>query len=650
MPIQTSRREFLALCGLGAAGLIAEGCQKEKLEIRPDPVVPAKTRPNILWLSCEDMSPNLGCYGDKFAHTPTIDQLASEGMRYTNVFTAAPVCAPNRSAVITGVFAPTLGSHPMRSGGEGSKLLAYPKLPDEIRCFSEYLRTTGYFCTNNVKTDYNFQMPDASWDQCNAKAHWRNRPKADQPFFAVFNYTGTHESAVRAGADQFAKWTARLTPEDRQDPAKLELPPYYPDTPEVRRQLANYYELITALDYWVADHLAELEADGLAEDTIVFFWSDHGAGIPRCKRWVYDSGTHVPLIVRIPTTYRYPGQGVPGTVVDDLISSVDFSATTLNLAGVPIPSYLQGRPFLGGSLPVKRQYVYTARDRMDERQDMIRTVRDRRYRYIRNYRPELPYAQHLQYAEQSPIMKALRKSKADGILPEGALSFMADNKPPEELYDTLSDPHEIVNLIDDPKLESVRTRLQAALADWMETGLDLGFVPEPVLAEAERNYGSRYALYRRPGGTRAWKKLANLVPLTWHAHPIHFSAFVDGLRDPDPAFRYWSAVGLSNLEDARPAMDAIHAALLDESHVVRVAAAKALMRLGQKDRAIAEWIALLKSPQEWVAYYAMLELDELGVEARPVIDAVRTARDDKRNPYVTRVADHLLSILEGKEI
>ena len=516
----------------------------------------------------------------------------------------------------------------MRSGGEGSTRLAYPKLPDEVRCFSEHLRTAGYYCTNNVKTDYNFIMPDSSWDQSSAKAHWRNRPKPEQPFFAVFNFVGTHESAVRAPANQFEKLTARLKPEDRQDPAKLELPPYYPDTPEVRRQLANYYELITALDYWVADHLAELKKDGLDEDTIVFFWSDHGAGIPRCKRWVYDSGTHVPLIVRIPTTYRITGQGIPGTVVNDLISSVDFSASTLNLAGVPIPAYMQGRPFLGPNLPAKREYVYTARDRMDERPDMIRGVRDRRYRYIRNYRPELPYAQHLQYAEVSPIMKALRKAKAEGTLPEGARPFMADSKPPEELYDIQNDPHEIHNLIDDPKLDATRVRLQAALSDWMETGLDLGFVPESILAEAERNYGSRYALYRRPGGATAWKKLANLVPLTWHAHPIHFSTFVDGLRDPDAAIRYWSAVGLSNLEDARPALDSINAAMLDESHVVRVAAAKALLRLGQKDRAIAEWVALLKSPQEWVAYYAMLELDELGVESRPVIEAVQAGQEE----------------------
>jgi N-sulfoglucosamine sulfohydrolase len=645
-----NRRQFLSLCGLGAAGCVIGGCGPEKLEIRPDPVVPAKTRPNILWLSCEDTSPNLGCYGDRFAHTPTLDRLATEGMRFTNVYTAAPVCAPNRSAVITGVFAPTLGSHPMRSGGEGSKLLAYPKLPDEVRCFSEYLRTAGYYCTNNVKQDYNFETPDASWDDSSNKAHWRNRPKPEQPFFAVFNYLGTHESAIRSSPKEFARWTQRLTPEDRQDPATLELPPYYPDTPEVRRQWANYYELITALDYWVADHLAELEKEGLAEDTIVFFWSDHGVGLPRAKRWVYDSGTHVPLIVRIPTTYRITGQGIPGTVVDDLISSVDFSASTLNLAGVPIPAYLQGRPFLGGNLPGKREYVYTARDRMDERPDMIRAVRDRRYRYIRNYRPELPYAQHLQYAEVSPVMKALRKAKADGSLPEAAKPFMADSKPPEELYDTQKDPYEIHNLIDDPKLEATRVRLQAALSDWMETGLDLGFVPESILAEAERNYGSRYALYRRPNGVRAWKKLANLVPLTWHAHPIHFSTFADGLHDPDAAVRYWSAIGLANSEDARPALDAINAAMLDESGVVRVAAAKALLRLGQKDRAIAEWVALLKSPQEWVAYYAMLELDELGVEARPVIEAVRAARDDKRNPFVTRVGDHLLSVLEGKEI
>ncbi len=647
MTLQISRRQFLKTIGAGTAGLLT-GCQPGTI-LQADPVVHSRGRPNILWLSCEDMSPNLGCYGDPFAHTPNIDRLAAEGMRYTRVFTVAPVCAPNRSAMITGVAAPTIGSHPMRSGDGSSKEVAFPKLAPDIRCFPEYLREIGYYCTNNVKTDYNFQMPPGVWDDCSNKAHWRNRPKADQPFFAVFNYTGTHESAVRSAPAAFAKWTARLTQADRQDPAKLTLPPYYPDTSEVRRQWANYYELITALDYWVADHLAELSADGLDDETIVFFWSDHGAGLPRAKRWTYDSGTHVPLIVRIPPAHRIAGQGEPGMVVDDLISSLDFSASVLNLAGVPIPSTMQGRPFLGLSLPPKRRYVFTARDRMDERIDMIRAVRDKRYRFIRNFRPDKPYAQFVSYGEQSPIMQALRKAKADGTLPEGAKPFMAEVKPYEELYDCQNDPHELHNLIDDPNQEPVLTRLRGALSDWMETHLDLGFVPESVLADAERNLGSRYALYRGQGGLKAWKRLAQMAALTQPAHLIHTTRFVEGLRDPDPAVRYWAAIGLGNLDDIRPALGAITAALEDPSDSVRVAAAKSLDKLGQTDRAIAVYVAVLNGNQQWSRHEAILALDELGLGARPALDAIQAVENDTRNPYVARVAKHAVKVLEGKE-
>jgi len=341
--LMETRRQFLKQIGKASFGVsllsLSFHCKNKGQQ----------KRPNILWLSCEDINPNLGCYGDKNAKTPTLDKLASEGILYKNAFTVAGVCAPNRSSIITGMYASTLGTHNMRSGGEGVKRSNKPHLPEPIKCFSEYLRNAGYYCTNNYKEDYNFVTPETAWDESSRQAHWKNRPKG-KPFFAVFNYTGTHEGHIRLSDEKHAEVTKRLTLEQRQDPSKLKLPPYYPDTPITRKYWARYYELITALDYWIADHLKELDDAGLAEDTIVFFWSDHGVGMPRAKRWLYDSGTHIPLIVRIPEKFRQNGQGQPGTVDEQLVSSVDFAPTVLNLVGLPIPDYMPGRPLVYLSL------------------------------------------------------------------------------------------------------------------------------------------------------------------------------------------------------------------------------------------------------------------------------------------------------------
>ncbi|MFH1574437.1 MAG: sulfatase, partial [Acidobacteriota bacterium] len=342
------------------------------------------SRPNILWISAEDISPDLGCYGDDYAHTPNIDRLAAQGVRYTNAFSSAPVCAPSRSAIITGMYPTSIGSLHMRSK-------AVP--PAGVKAFTEYLRAAGYYCTNNAKTDYNFEAPPANrppdtvWDETSTRAHWRDRPDRNQPFFAVINFTVTHESQIRTDDELFAKNTAKLRAEQRHDPARAEIPPYYPDTPVVRKDWARYYDLITALDYRVAEVLQQLEEDGLADNTIVFFWGDHGRGLPRAKRWVYDSGIKVPLLV------RWPRHIAPGTVIEDPVSLIDLGPTVLSLAGVTIPEHMQAQSFLGAQKKPARQYVYAHRDRMDEAYDMMRAVRDQRYKYIRNFFPGRPYAQ-----------------------------------------------------------------------------------------------------------------------------------------------------------------------------------------------------------------------------------------------------------------
>jgi N-sulfoglucosamine sulfohydrolase len=444
-----------------------------------------KKRWNILWISCEDTSPTYGCYGDSYAVTPNLDRLATEGARYTNAFSVYPVCAPSRSSIITGMYPATIGSHHMRS-------LAVP--PPEVKCFPEYLRAAGYYCSNNAKTDYNFNgasaAPLSAWDESSGKAHWRNRDK-DQPFFSVFNLLTTHESQYRDPSPLTQKLVAALP--QKHDPAKAPVPPYYPDTPVVRRDIANYYDTVTAMDGQVAALLKQLDDDGLRDNTVVFHWGDHGWGMPRGKRWLYDSGTKVPLIV------RWPGTIPAGSTPDDLVSLFDLGPTALSIAGVPIPKHMQAQAFLGDQKAKPRDYCFMARDRMDETYDMMRSVRDKRFRYTKNYFPGRPYAQFIQYMEEMPTMKEMRTANKAAMLngPQGEgkpltpaqAKFFAPEKPKEELYDSIADPHEVNNLADDPKFKPQLERMRAAHEQFMKQTKDLGEVPEAELVERMRPGG-----------------------------------------------------------------------------------------------------------------------------------------------------------------
>jgi N-sulfoglucosamine sulfohydrolase len=418
-------------------------------------------KPNIVWIVGEDMGPELGCYGDSYANTPNMDKLAGQGARFTRCFTHAPVCAPSRSGLITGMYPTSIGTHHMRS-----KLLAPPP------AFTSYLRQAGYFVIWPGKTDFNFDVPLEAFD---SRRDWRRNFPKQRPFFAYVNLFVSHESQIRAAPAQFERNIARLQREQRHDPARATLPPYYPDAPEVRRDWANYYDLVTAVDYQVGDILKELEQQGVADNTIVFLFGDHGRGLPRAKRWVYDSGLHVPLLV------RWPGKMEPGRVREDLVSFIDFAPTVLSLAGVPVSQAMQGQVFLGPNAAPERKYINAARDRMDETFDRIRCVRDRQFKYIRNFYPDLPYAQRISYLELMPTMKVWRRLNAEGKLTGPQKLFFAPVKPPEELYDLLADPHEIHNLKDSPKHHTKLEELRAALDKWLKETKDLGGIPETEL-------------------------------------------------------------------------------------------------------------------------------------------------------------------------
>ncbi len=641
----TTRRKFLKSLGAGAASCAFAGAAPGIL-----PTAVPDRPPNILWLSCEDTGPHLGCYGDPHAVTPRLDALAGEGTRYTNMYTVAGVCAPNRSCIITGMYPTTLGTHHMRSGGEGADRSIMPRLPSFVRCFPEYLRDAGYYCTNNAKEDYNFKTPESAWDDSSSAAHWRNRPDKNTPFFSVFNYLRTHEFSVRLSDEEHAEVTKRISPSERRDPASLELPPYYPDTLVVRRRWANYYELITAMDYWIRDMLAGLEEDGLSENTIVFFWSDHGPGLPRQKRWLYDSGTHVPLIIRIPEKYRQEGEGTPGSVDDRMVSSLDFGPTVLNLCGLPVPGHMQGSPFLGGGLPPERQYCFGIRDRMDERYDMQRSVRDRRYLYIRNYMPYQPYAQYMQSAESDPVMMELRSAASRGILPPDAELFMSREKPAEELYDRVGDPHQVHNRAQDPACGEILNRLSCEHLRWMEETRDLGVVPEAELAVYEKASGTRYAAFDHEAGRSMLARMHAAVSLAGKPSCETIPALVLMAEDSVPAVRYWSAVGLGNAaQKCSQYIGMLTAGLRDSCGVVRAACARALLMRNAHPGALTVLKAALADDNEWLRLHAAIVLDELGERALPAADALKNALADKENKYVVRVANRALNELFGTE-
>lgn len=451
-----------SLLGISAASLLAATSTGQQ----------STKQPNILWISTEDLSPHFGCYGDKVAKTPNIDGLASRGVRYTNVFTTAAISAPCRAGIITGMYQTSIGCMHMRTTSyrrgvdNPVEFTAVP--PHYVKAFTEYMRVAGYYCTNNNKTDYQFSkdpVPSSIWDECSRTAHYRNRQDKNQPFFAVFNWTGTHESQ---------NWDISNV---RTDPKSVNVPPYYPDNEIIRQNIAKTYDNVARFDSVVGVLLSELEKEGELENTIIFLWGDHGDGLPRAKRWLYDSGLNIPLII------KFPGNANAGTVNDRMISSIDFGPTVLSLAGVPVPAHFQGIPFLGTQTGNERDAVFAARDRVDESYDMIRSVRTIDYLYIRNYYPNEPFPIWVPYLSNMPIYKEMLRLDAENKLTGPQKSWMAYSRPPEELYDVRNDPFQINNLVNDPKLKPVLEDLRKRHEDWTIRTSDMGHMNEPEMIE-----------------------------------------------------------------------------------------------------------------------------------------------------------------------
>ncbi len=423
--------------------------------------------PNIVWLTTEDMSPWLACYGDSTVPTPNIDKLAQQSIKYQNAFANSPVCAPARSTLITGMYATRIGTMQHRTSTRIDEidLKGYEGVPPTfVRCFPEHLRAAGYYCTNNNKQDYQFNAPVGVWDASGNGAHYRKRPEG-KPFFAVFNYFNTHESQGFPNATRHADV---IKPED------VPIPPFYPGTPAVRDVMTRTYNNIAALDAWVGDRLKELEDRGLLDNTIVFFFSDHGVGLPRGKRSCYDTGTRVPLLVRFPD-----GQGA-GTTDTRVTSFVDLGPTVLSLAGIKPDDRLDGTPFLGEHAREGTGYSFANADRFDEVYDRSRTVSDGRFRYIRNYRTDLPFIIRNGYRENLPMTAELYALQESGPQRPEQWQVAATERPAEEFYDSQADYWEVNNLIDDPAHTERIAAMRQALDSWIEDTGDLGFVDPEI--------------------------------------------------------------------------------------------------------------------------------------------------------------------------
>ena len=433
--------------------------------------------PNIIWITVEDISPTLSMYGDSTAKTPNLDELASESLIFTEAFTTVGVCSPSRSSLITGMYPVSIGTHQMRTGKDvfswgsrdydgvsnaidvnGDSIPLHSVVtPPEVKCFTEYLRAEGYYCTNNSKTDYQFAAPVTAWDQNSNSAHWKNREK-NQPFFSVFNFDVTHESKM---------WLHRDKPLTVK-PGLVPLPPYFPDTETVRNDVARNYSNIELLDKMVGNLIKELKADGLFDKTYIFFFSDHGGPLPRGKRSHYESGLKVPMMVRDPyeKKIRY---------VDDQISFVDLAPTILSLTGLNIPDHFQGRAFMGEKKSgILRDYVFGSGDRFDETYDRVRSVISKEYVYVKNYYTNRPAYKDVLYRKNIDMTNEMLMLYKEDKLNSDQKYWYRKSKTREEFYVRSDDPHSLRNLISDDRYNNEIDKHRMALKKWQDEINDIG--------------------------------------------------------------------------------------------------------------------------------------------------------------------------------
>ncbi len=586
----------------------------------------AADRPNILWITSEDNSVLwVSCYGSTNAKTPNIDKLAAEGFRYTNCFDNAAVCAPTRSTWITGMYAISNGTQPMRSRNN---------IPhDKIKYYPDLLKKAGYYVTNHSKTDYNIggRSDKECWDPSGANA-WRKR-KPGQPFFAVVNIGDSHESRAHGSVEN-----------TRNDPAKMKLAKYHPDLPTIRKNYAKYADAVENMDAKVGGVIAALKEDGLYDDTIIIYCSDHGGVMPRSKRFLYSSGTHCPLVIRIPEKWKdlWPADK-PGSTVDRIVSFVDMPKTWVSLAGGEIPDTLQGTIFLGKDKEPEPDYHLSFRERADERYDNVRMIRDKRYAYYKNYMPFAPAGQYLAYLWRAQAAPAWEKHHKEGKTDEITGRFFRP-RVSEEFYDTVEDFDNVHNLIDDPKHQAKIAELRKALRNKQLELHDSGLLPEGMrVRRAAANNVTLYEMVRDPK-LYPLEKYLDAADMALARDKKNLPALVQGMSSDDDGIRYWSVVGLHLLgKGAAPAAAVLEKALDDPADEVKFMAAWTLVKIGQKERGLAALRGYLggKSGSQQELYNV---LDWMGDDAVPLVREYLESKPGRVHGILAKIArDHGIS-------
>ena len=588
-------------------------------------LVQAGERPNILWLTSEDNNVNwIGCYGNPHVNSPNIDQLATEGFRYTHAYANAPVCAPSRSTWITGVHALSMGTHPMRS--------RYNIPHDLIKYYPDHLKTSGYYVGNDKKTDYNIggRKDSDCWDN-SAEVDW-DKLKNNQPFFQVINSTQSHES--NAFGD-FRK--------TKHSPKDIILRKYHPDLPTMRMNYAKYHDAIQGMDQAIGDALKQLEALGLADNTIVIYNSDHGGVLPRSKRFLFSSGIHCPLIIRIPEKYKdlWPAEK-PGMTVDRIVSFIDMPATWLRITDTKIPAIMQGQAFLGTEPQPERAFHYAYRTRMDERNENARAICDKQFLYIRNYMPYTPWMQPLNYLWKMKATQAWVEHVESGKASEIEARFFKPKGWTEELYDMEQDPDSIHNLIDNPEYAEVIKRMQSNLRSWQEKVFDTGMLPESEMVKLAAQNNTTIYQVARDRSLYNLPQLMDAADLALEENESNLLALRGLLKSSDIGLRYWGIVGCFLLNDTQSALKCLE----DDSHEVRAMAGWLLLRSGEKKAGLQCLEHLLKE-NSYATLSVLNIIDWVGDDAKPLLPTVQSL---KVKNYERKMQLQLLTKYEHKTV
>ena len=566
-------------------------------------------KPNILWVSCEDITTMLGCYGDVNASTPNLDKFAKKSILFSNAFSTAPVCSPARSSIITGYYATTIGTQHLRSEVD---------IPNVIKPFPKYLREIGYYAVNNYKEDYNF-TEDELWSDSSKNAHWKNREK-DQPFFSVFNLGITHQSGIFGNDSIYnARIDKYLGDIEKIDPETLVLPSYYPDSPVIRKLWARYYTNVAIMDYQFGQILKELKGDGLEDNTIVIFFSDHGTGMQRSKRALYDSGLKIPMLVHIPQKLAVKFNRSPGTIDDQMVSFIDFAPTMLEIAGIDKPETWPGHAFISNREVAKTPYVFATSDRVDEGYEMTRSIRTKEYRYVRNFFPFSPLLQPNFYTDQSAIMVELEKFRNSPGLTQEQLTLFAKNRMPEELYDVQKDPDETYNLAYDPTFQKTIKIMRGRLKDEMMKSFDTGLMPEPEMIRLSAN-STPYAIAHDPSVLPIERILETC---DWMLESkIDDGLILKGLQDPNGFVRYWTLITIQAKGGTNSEIILVMENMLYDSFpTVQIEAAKCLIQFGKQD-SISTLLKHLNSVHDPLSLYAARTFQQIAPFLTTIPDLV----------------------------